>query len=120
MRILVIDDEVPITEMLEEHLRRRGHQVDVANTGAAGLERARLTAYDALVLDVRMPVMTGVTVFETLRTEGLALADRTVFVCADLTPSLLAQLDRLGQPVLAKPFALPVLLRTVESVASGT
>ena len=117
MRILVVDDEVFITMMLKEYLGGLGHHVDLANGGLAGLSRASDETYDAVVLDVRMPDISGIDVFHALREGDSPLADRVVFVCGDLTDALTAQIEELGRPVLAKPFDLAKLLRALMAVA---
>jgi CheY-like chemotaxis protein len=120
VRILVVDDEADITELLDEVLRRLGHQVDVVSEGRAALARAATTSYDALVLDVRMQGLSGIEVFGALRGQHSPLADRTLFICADLNPEIRACIASLGRPVISKPFRLEAFgefLRTLAAVA---
>ncbi len=58
--ILVIDDEFEIREMLIDFLSFRGYDVSVASDGKAGLELFRNQNFDAAIIDVKMPVMSGI------------------------------------------------------------
>lgn len=69
MRILVVDDEVRLADGVRRGLEAEGFAVDVANNGIDALWRARETRYDAIVLDLMMPGMSGWKVCETLRAE---------------------------------------------------
>jgi CheY-like chemotaxis protein len=64
MRILIVEDEPDLLNGLAKALREEGYAVDVAEDGSVGLFKAESTAYDAIVLDVMLPVMDG---FELLR-----------------------------------------------------
>jgi DNA-binding response OmpR family regulator len=65
-RILLIDDEPAIVRLLSRALSGDGYQVESADTGTRGLERARAGSYDLVVLDLRLPDVDGVTVLEEL------------------------------------------------------
>ena len=69
MRILVVDDEVRLADGVRRGLEAEGFAVDVAHNGVDGLWRARETRYDAIVLDLMMPGMSGWKVCEALRAE---------------------------------------------------
>jgi DNA-binding response OmpR family regulator len=66
VRILLADDEAPIRFLVALHLRKRGWVVDEAATGTEALEAATTEDYHALVLDLRLPGMTGVEVAREL------------------------------------------------------
>ncbi|MFV8781846.1 response regulator [Microbulbifer sp. SA54] len=65
--ILLVDDDTELTELLEEFLAGEGFDVTVANDGGRGLELARKQDFDALVLDVMLPVHNGFDVLRKLR-----------------------------------------------------
>jgi len=65
-RILVVDDEEDIRTILEHILLRQGFEVGFAANGQEALDRLKESAYDLMVLDVRMPVMDGFEVLEAL------------------------------------------------------
>jgi len=66
-KILVIDDEQHILELLSINLTISGYDVDTANDGAAGLAKARTGIYDALIIDIMMPKLDGYTICRQLR-----------------------------------------------------
>jgi two-component system response regulator MprA len=59
MRILIVDDEPAVRSSLSRALRKKGYRIGTAADGGEALERARGAAYDAVILDVMMPVSTG-------------------------------------------------------------
>ena len=67
MRILVVDDEIELAEAVARGLRREGYAVDVANDGETALDKASLTPYDLVCLDLTMPGMDGLEVCRRLR-----------------------------------------------------
>ena len=73
-RILVVDDEPHIVEVVSAYLLREGHQVDTAADGDAAFELARNTRPDLLVLDVMLPGRSGFDVLRALRAEGVESA----------------------------------------------
>ncbi|WP_288130375.1 response regulator transcription factor [Microbulbifer sp.] len=68
--ILLVDDDTELTELLEEFLVGEGFAVTVANDGGRGLELARSQPFDALVLDVMLPIHNGFDVLRKLREES--------------------------------------------------
>ena len=67
MRILIVEDEVRLADMLRRLLHRSGYTTDVCHDGAAGLDNALSGIYDLLVLDVMLPGMDGFTLCKELR-----------------------------------------------------
>ena len=70
MRVLVVEDEVRLAKALRKGLSAEGFVVDVAHDGPSGLDSARTGNYDAIVLDVMLPRLSGYEVVRTLRREG--------------------------------------------------
>lgn len=68
IRVLVADDEKNLRELLARELERKGHQVDGAADGLEALERLKETAYDVIVLDMRMPRLGGIELLRELQT----------------------------------------------------
>jgi two-component system response regulator CpxR len=67
MKILLVDDDQELCELLARYLQREGIEVDQVHTGPEGLQRGLAQPYDAMVLDVMMPGMTGLEVLTELR-----------------------------------------------------
>jgi two-component system nitrogen regulation response regulator NtrX len=71
-RVLVIDDETAIREAIRMTLEYEGYRVDEARGGQDGLDKATKTAYDAILLDIKMPVLDGMEVLENLKEQHVA------------------------------------------------
>src|SRR4051794_15339096 len=70
MRLLVVEDQLRLARALRRGLEAEGFVVDLEADGVAGLEAARHGQYDAVILDVMLPGMSGYTVIRTIRSEG--------------------------------------------------
>lgn len=71
-RILVIDDDRALSTLVSYVMRHEGFDVDTVNDGASGIRLAQENAYDAVILDLRMPGKDGRSVFRELRESGVA------------------------------------------------
>ncbi|WP_331768255.1 response regulator transcription factor [Embleya sp. NBC_00896] len=71
MRVLVVEDEVPLAETVRQGLADAGFNVDVVHTGTDGLWAATEKAYDVIVLDIMLPGLNGYRVCERLRAAGV-------------------------------------------------
>lgn len=71
MKILVIDDERSIRNLMQEILEDEGHSVDVAEDGAKGVEMADKEKYDIIFCDIKMPNLSGEEVLDTLHEKGI-------------------------------------------------
>lgn len=69
IRILVVDDEVEILNLLMKYLEREGYNVDIASDGEEGLKLFRINEYDTIILDVMMPKIDGIELCKILRNE---------------------------------------------------
>jgi len=65
-RVLLIDDEVEFVQVIAERLRNRGIEVDTAHDGSTGINQAKEHVYDAVLLDLAMPGMSGMETMEKL------------------------------------------------------
>ena len=109
-RVLVVDDEPAIRKAIARYLGTLGHTVDTASGGQEALERVASTSYDAAVIDLRMPEMSGDVLYAALRARAPALAERVLFLTGDTqSDSARALLDATGRPSLSKPFQLQEL-----------
>ena len=69
-RILIVDDDVELCELVQQFLEGEGFRLDVVHNGQAGLERARSGEYALVVLDLMLPGMSGLDVLRNLRRES--------------------------------------------------
>ncbi len=117
-RILVVDDEPYITDLLSTALRYEGFKVDVATTGSEALQQARSGRPDLVLLDVMLPDMQGTEVCRRLRDIGDAVP--VVFLTArDATEDKVAGLT-MGDDYVTKPFSLDELVARVRAVLRRT
>ena len=68
-RILVVDDETAIREAIRMTLEYEGYRIDEARSGQEGIDKATKTPYDAILLDIKMPVLDGIEVLENLKSQ---------------------------------------------------
>ena len=107
-RILIVDDERDLAEMLEMGLVAQGYQADTACTGAEALELIKTRAYDGVVLDILLPGdLDGPAVFQILRGAHPRLVERTLFITADtMNYETRRFLEQAGSPYMEKPFLI--------------
>ncbi|HET6305321.1 MAG TPA: response regulator transcription factor [Myxococcota bacterium] len=116
MKILYVEDDPEAREFVQKALAQHGCVVDLAGSGAAGLERATEGAYDILVLDVMLPDLSGFEVLRRLR--ALGVATPALFLTAQGDVSHRIEGLNLGaDDYLAKPFAFAELLARIRAIA---
>jgi CheY-like chemotaxis protein len=113
-RVLVVDDEADIADLVRSMLEDAGHEVATADSGLVALELLDTARFDAVVSDLRMPDMDGAALWRAMRERHPALARRLVFVTGDtLSPGARQFLDETGCGHLDKPFTRDDLLAQV-------
>ncbi len=116
-RVLVVDDEAEIAELMRAMLEGAGFEVAIAESGAVALELLDAARFDAVVSDLRMPDMDGATLWRELRARWPALARRVLFVTGDtLSAGAEAFLAEAGCASLDKPFARSDLVDRVATL----
>jgi DNA-binding response OmpR family regulator len=115
MRVLIIEDEVPLAEAVARGLRREGYEVECTHDGLSGLERARDAAHDAIILDILLPKMNGYKVCETLRAEGI-WTPILMLTAKDGEYDEAEALDTGADDFLSKPFSYVVLLARLRAL----
>jgi len=115
MRVLVVEDEVPLAEAITEGLVAEGFDVDAVHDGIDGLWRAREGSYDAIVLDVLLPGMNGYRVCKTLRDEGV-WTPILILTAKDGEYDEAEALDTGADDFLSKPFSFVVLLARLRAL----
>jgi CheY-like chemotaxis protein len=106
-RILVVEDEVDIAQMLAEVLTGDGHEVALANSGREALERIRQQRFDLILSDLRMPDLDGPGLYRELTASRPEFAERIVFITGDvLSPATVDFLSESVAQVLEKPLDL--------------
>jgi two-component system OmpR family response regulator len=108
MRVLIVDDDDKLADLIRRGLVADGMTVDVSTSGEDGLWRAAATRYDAIVLDVMMPGIDGITMCRRLRADDV-WAPVLLLTARDAIEDRVAGLDAGADDYLVKPFAFPEL-----------
>jgi DNA-binding response OmpR family regulator len=116
MRILIVEDERQMAEVLRKGLAEEGHAVDVARTGRDGFAVAVSGGFDAIVLDVMLPGLSGLDVARRLR-EARIRTPILMLTARDTNADVVAGLDAGADDYLVKPFSFDVLLARVRALA---
>ena len=114
-KILIVDDAGPVVVLCVNVLQALGYAVKGANRGEAAMELLRKEPFDLMVLDYKMPGMSGFEVFQQAREIHPDMA--VVLVTGHGTPEIINEANRLGfSSILLKPFTSDELRGTVEKV----
>jgi two-component system response regulator MprA len=119
MRVLVVEDDARMAELLRRGLAEDRHSVDVEGDGPAGLERARTHPYDTIVLDVMLPGLDGLGVVRKLRSAGIQ-TPILMLTARDGVSDIVRGLDIGADDYLTKPFSFDVLRARIRVMARRT
>jgi DNA-binding response OmpR family regulator len=114
-RILLVEDEALVADMVRLNLEHAGFRVDAVTTGSEGLERLASHAYDLALLDVMLPGIDGFEIARRARAAGV-LTPVLMLTARGDTPAKVAGFDAGADDYLTKPFAMPELLARVRAL----
>ena len=118
LRVLVVDDEPTLRDVVADYLQDSGYIVDQAEDGVRALERMRVARPDVIILDLMLPVMGARELVSAMRaTPGLAAIPIVLLSAAHDLPRATEELQ--PRASLAKPVDLDVLLAVVARVATS-
>ncbi|WP_328595035.1 response regulator transcription factor [Actinomadura macrotermitis] len=115
MRILVVEDERRLAEVLKDGLEQEGFAVDLAGDGREGLWLSAENPYDVIVLDVMLPRLNGYAVCERLRADGI-WTPILMLTAKDGVHDEAEALDTGADDFLSKPFSYTVLLARLRAL----
>ena len=119
-RILVVDDERLVLQLLGEMLGADHHTVDTVGDGTQALEVLQRTSYDLILSDVRMPYLDGPGLYRALERRLPDLCRRFVLMTGDvLSAEIQTFLEQTGVPGLSKPFDRGEVRRVIQKIASA-
>jgi DNA-binding response OmpR family regulator len=121
MKLLVVEDERRMLELLRQGLSEEGHTVSCAVDGSAGLQMVREHDFDVVILDVMMPKMDGFELAKRMRTES-NFTPVLMLTAKDSVPDIVYGLDLGADDYMTKPFSFDELLlrlRAVHRAAGG-
>jgi len=115
MKLLVVEDEVIIAKALKKGLEQEKYIVDVAHTGTEGFDLALSENYDAVILDILLPEMDGITVCKKLRSEK-KMMPILLLTARDQIGDKVKGLDIGADDYLTKPFAFEELVARIKAL----
>jgi DNA-binding response OmpR family regulator len=120
-RVLAVEDDPSIRELMRMHLALAGMDVDEVADGRVALDRTRTEAFDLIVLDVMLPTLDGITVCRAIRSEGVNRATPILMVTArDTEADTVIGLESGADDYLAKPFGVREFVARVGAVMRRT
>jgi two-component system OmpR family response regulator len=114
--LLVIEDEPKLARLLQRGLRAKGHAVDLASVGEAGVALARARPYDVIVLDVMLPDIDGFEICSRVR-KAEVWAPVLMLTARDSVPDRIRGLDVGADDYVVKPFSFAELLARLRALA---
>lgn len=120
-RILVVEDEPTVAQLIVDVLQEEGHQVEAVLDSQEGLTCLARREYDLVICDLRMPRLDGVAFYDALVKSGSPVQNRIIFITGDmLAPRTLEFLEPNGLPYLAKPFLVEELKLSVNRMLDSS
>ena len=116
MKILLAEDEQQLSRVLETAMTHEGYQVDTAFDGQEAVDWAKGNAYDLMILDIMMPVKTGIEALKEIRQTGNTTHVIMLTAMAEVDDRVTG-LDAGADDYLTKPFSLKELLARLRSTA---
>ncbi len=115
MKVLVVEDDRTVGQFVQRGLEEQRIQTDLIDDGGSALERASQASYDVIVLDLRLPTLSGIEVLRTLRDRGVA-TPVLILTAQDAVESKVQALRTGADDYVTKPFAFEELLARVEAL----
>ena len=121
MKILGIDDNADITELLDTVLNSSGHEFSYVNNGKEGLKMIQENSYDVVLLDLSMPEFTGLDVVDSLNNDGIINKQKIVlFTASSMTDSEIEDLMKKGvHSCIRKPVDIPDFLEKLTAIGNS-
>ncbi len=114
MRILIVEDERPLADVLKKGLEEEGYVVDVAYNGEDGRYLAEQEPSDLIILDIMLPLVDGMTILKKIRTAGIR-TPVLLLTAKDSVADKVAGLDGGADDYLTKPFSFEELLARIRA-----
>ncbi len=115
MRILIVEDEKALADILKKGLQEEGYAVDVANNGEDGLHLAMNEPSDLMILDIMLPIVDGVTILKRIREAGVK-TPVLMLTARDAIRDKISGLDSGADDYLTKPFSFEELLARMRAL----
>jgi two-component system NtrC family sensor kinase len=119
LRILAVDDETLILDLLVEAIGLEGHRIDTASDACDAIDKLERGTYEILLLDLRMPGVDGRQLFDAIKSRWPDMSHRVIFVTGDTAhPETRRFIESSGRPCVNKPFKLEALSEAFAAVSA--
>jgi DNA-binding response OmpR family regulator len=116
-RILLVEDEAPIRELLRLHLSLANFDIDEVADGTAALDRARTEKFDLIVLDVMVPGLDGITLCRAIRSQSVNMSSAVLMLTARASEAdKVLGLESGADDYLTKPFSIREMVARVGAI----
>ncbi len=115
MKLLIVEDETRMADLLRKGLTEEGHTVTCAADGAEGLVMAKAYEFDVIILDIMMPKLSGYDVARRLRAEKVR-TPILMLTARDAVPDIVRGLDTGADDYMTKPFSFDELVARLRAV----
>jgi len=115
MRLLLVEDEKSLADILKKGLEEEGYAVDVAYDGEEGLFLAENEASDLIILDIMLPIIDGMTILRNIRQKGV-FTPVLMLTAKDALSDKISGLDSGADDYLTKPFSFDELLARIRAL----
>jgi len=121
MKICIIDDNLSISAMLSKMIRLEGHEVEAITDGKSGLSALENNSYDAVILDIAMPEVSGIQIVDALNKSGkIKEHNIAVLTASVVTEAEFNHLRESGvKEILQKPVQHKLLLEFLERISKN-
>ena len=119
MRILIVEDEKPLADILKKGLEEEGYAVDVAYNGEDGQYLAENEPSDLMILDIMLPVVDGMTILKRIRKAGIR-TPVLMLTARDAIADKVSGLDSGADDYLTKPFSFEELMARIRTLLRRT
>lgn len=128
-KMLLIEDDKEMCEELTELLRNEGYDVDVANEGLKGMKLLECSHYDLLLLDLKLPDVSGLEILERIKREKqdlkiIVISGSPLAAKTDGAPQIdqkdICRLAQFTNAVISKPFTPDEIISTIQSLTKPT
>lgn len=115
-RVLIVEDEDMITELIKVVLEQEDNTVEIAKNGREALEKIRTTHYDVIVSDVKMPEINGIQFYDEIRENNPGLIRNILFITGDPSFETMEFLNQIDNPFLVKPFKIEKFMSCISEL----
>ena len=118
-RILVVDDEPMVQQFLTAAITEEGHEIEIVDNGNDALERLGNEEYDVILLDIKLPGMSGIEIYKQLQKSSKSLTRRVIFITGDVMgKDTMSFLSTAKPAYITKPFDVARLVREIDRIIS--